>query len=220
MGRCCWTLSGRAWNSPRPCPGLFPCLQPPMRGKPGSPVSRGPGGSQAQLLQSLFPEPLEQSLLPGYQKQLLAAQAQLQSGTAQLQAELLQSHTRLAELEVQVRDTGRLCGGESRGKGLRLFWRGRGLQAQSGMEQRPRRTPPPAACWLTLSPRCGSWSWNGPSTSCCWRAYSSGTRQTWSSLRMRTGTYQLLPVICRPRLTQAGVLPSSACLSSLSPETM
>ncbi|KAM4824404.1 fas-binding factor 1 isoform X2 [Urocitellus parryii] len=55
--------------------------------------------------QSLFPEPLEQSLLPGvgYQKQLLAAQAQPQSGTAQLQAELLQSHARLAELEVQVR---------------------------------------------------------------------------------------------------------------------
>uniref|UniRef100_A0A8C9P8I8 Fas binding factor 1 n=1 Tax=Spermophilus dauricus TaxID=99837 RepID=A0A8C9P8I8_SPEDA len=87
---------------------------PAARGKPGSPVSRGPGGSQAQLLtwdsshpplQSLFPEPLEQSLLPsvGYQKQLLAAQAQLQSGTAQLQAELLQSHARLAELEVQVR---------------------------------------------------------------------------------------------------------------------
>uniref|UniRef100_A0A8D2DZ34 Fas binding factor 1 n=1 Tax=Sciurus vulgaris TaxID=55149 RepID=A0A8D2DZ34_SCIVU len=87
---------------------------PQRRGKPGSPVSRGPGGSQAQLLmwdsshpppQSLFPESLEQSLLPGvgYQKQLLAAQAQLQSGTAQLQAELLQSHARLAELEVQVR---------------------------------------------------------------------------------------------------------------------
>ncbi|KAM5151326.1 fas-binding factor 1 isoform 4-T8 [Callospermophilus lateralis] len=94
--------------------GLSVPVKPPMRGKPGSPVSRGPVGSQAQLLtwdsshpplQSLFPEPLEQSLLPGvgYQKQLLAAQAQLQSGTAQLQAELLQSHTRLAELEVQVR---------------------------------------------------------------------------------------------------------------------
>uniref|UniRef100_A0A8C5ZDI4 Fas binding factor 1 n=1 Tax=Marmota marmota marmota TaxID=9994 RepID=A0A8C5ZDI4_MARMA len=92
----------------------IPAARPLLTGYPGSPVSRGPGGSQAQLLtwdsshpplQSLFPESLEQSLLPGvgYQKQLLAAQAQLQSGTAQLQAELLQSHARLAELEVQVR---------------------------------------------------------------------------------------------------------------------
>uniref|UniRef100_A0A8D2DSW2 Fas binding factor 1 n=1 Tax=Sciurus vulgaris TaxID=55149 RepID=A0A8D2DSW2_SCIVU len=96
----------RQWGLPRP-----PSPQTDSRWPP---VSRGPGGSQAQLLmwdsshpppQSLFPESLEQSLLPGvgYQKQLLAAQAQLQSGTAQLQAELLQSHARLAELEVQVR---------------------------------------------------------------------------------------------------------------------
>ncbi|XP_045425918.1 fas-binding factor 1 isoform X5 [Lemur catta] len=55
--------------------------------------------------QSLLPESLARSLLPGteYQKQLLAAQAQLQSGTAQLQAELLQSQVQLAELEAQVR---------------------------------------------------------------------------------------------------------------------
>uniref|UniRef100_A0A8C8YL08 Fas binding factor 1 n=1 Tax=Prolemur simus TaxID=1328070 RepID=A0A8C8YL08_PROSS len=55
--------------------------------------------------QSLLPESLARSLLPGteYQKQLLAARAQLQSGTAQLQAELLQSQVRLAELEAQVR---------------------------------------------------------------------------------------------------------------------
>ncbi|KAM5151325.1 fas-binding factor 1 isoform 3-T7 [Callospermophilus lateralis] len=68
------------------------------------PKSQEPTGLSVPV-KSLFPEPLEQSLLPGvgYQKQLLAAQAQLQSGTAQLQAELLQSHTRLAELEVQVR---------------------------------------------------------------------------------------------------------------------
>ncbi|KAG3268462.1 Fas binding factor 1, transcript variant X4 [Ictidomys tridecemlineatus] len=68
------------------------------------PKSQEPTGLSVPA-KSLFPEPLEQSLLPGvgYQKQLLAAQAQLQSGTAQLQAELLQSHTRLAELEVQVR---------------------------------------------------------------------------------------------------------------------
>lgn len=52
--------------------------------------------------------------MPGteYQKQLLAAQAQLQSGTAELQAELLQSQTRLAELEAQVRGRGAAgCGG-------------------------------------------------------------------------------------------------------------
>lgn len=49
-----------------------------------------------------------QSLLPGsgYQKQLLAAQGQLQSSTAQLQIELLQSQTKLSELEAQVRAAG------------------------------------------------------------------------------------------------------------------
>ncbi|XP_077019985.1 fas-binding factor 1 isoform X2 [Tamandua tetradactyla] len=56
-------------------------------------------------VQSLLPEALAGSLLPGlgYQKQLLAAQVQLQSGTAELQAELLRSQARLAELEAQVR---------------------------------------------------------------------------------------------------------------------
>lgn len=49
-----------------------------------------------------------QSLLPGsgYQKQLLAAQGQFPSSTAQLQVELLQSQTKLAELEAQVRAAG------------------------------------------------------------------------------------------------------------------
>ena len=49
-----------------------------------------------------------QSLLPGsgYQKQLLAAQGQLLSSTAQLQVELLQSQTKLSELEAQVRAAG------------------------------------------------------------------------------------------------------------------
>ncbi|XP_072795695.1 fas-binding factor 1 isoform X2 [Vicugna pacos] len=56
-------------------------------------------------VQSLLPESLAQSLLPGtqYQMQLLAAQAQLQGGTAELQADLLQNQARLAELEAQVR---------------------------------------------------------------------------------------------------------------------
>lgn len=62
-------------------------------------------------LQSLLPESLARSLLPGteYQKQLLAAQVQLQSGTAELQAELLQSQARLADLEAQVRGRGQLA---------------------------------------------------------------------------------------------------------------
>ncbi|XP_042822122.1 fas-binding factor 1 isoform X2 [Panthera tigris] len=56
-------------------------------------------------VQSLLPESLARSLVPGteYQRQLLAAQVQLQSGTAELQADLLQSQARLAELEAQVR---------------------------------------------------------------------------------------------------------------------
>ncbi|XP_078294261.1 fas-binding factor 1 isoform X4 [Panthera onca] len=56
-------------------------------------------------VQSLLPESLARSLVPGteYQKQLLATQVQLQSGTAELQADLLQSQARLAELEAQVR---------------------------------------------------------------------------------------------------------------------
>uniref|UniRef100_A0ABI8AFP4 Fas-binding factor 1 C-terminal domain-containing protein n=1 Tax=Felis catus TaxID=9685 RepID=A0ABI8AFP4_FELCA len=56
-------------------------------------------------VQSLMPESLARSLVPGteYQRQLLAAQVQLQSGTAELQADLLQSQARLAELEAQVR---------------------------------------------------------------------------------------------------------------------
>ncbi|XP_058561575.1 fas-binding factor 1 isoform X5 [Neofelis nebulosa] len=56
-------------------------------------------------VQSLLPESLARSLVPGaeYQRQLLAAQVQLHSGTAELQADLLQSQARLAELEAQVR---------------------------------------------------------------------------------------------------------------------
>ncbi|XP_045345612.1 fas-binding factor 1 isoform X5 [Leopardus geoffroyi] len=56
-------------------------------------------------VQSLLPESLARSLVPGteYRRQLLAAQVQLQSGTAELQADLLQSQARLAELEAQVR---------------------------------------------------------------------------------------------------------------------
>ncbi|XP_053068369.1 fas-binding factor 1 [Acinonyx jubatus] len=56
-------------------------------------------------VQSLLPESLARSLVPGteYQRQLLAAQVQLQSGTAELQADFLQSQARLAELEAQVR---------------------------------------------------------------------------------------------------------------------
>lgn len=59
-------------------------------------------------LQSLLPESLARSLLPGTgcQKQLLAAQVQLQSGTAELQAELLQSQALLADLQAQVRGQG------------------------------------------------------------------------------------------------------------------
>uniref|UniRef100_A0A671EWU5 Fas binding factor 1 n=1 Tax=Rhinolophus ferrumequinum TaxID=59479 RepID=A0A671EWU5_RHIFE len=68
------------------------------------PSSQKPTGLPVPV-QSLLPESLAQSLLPGteYQKQLLAAQRQLQSGTAELQAELLQSQARLADLEAQVR---------------------------------------------------------------------------------------------------------------------
>ncbi|XP_014644765.1 PREDICTED: fas-binding factor 1 [Ceratotherium simum simum] len=70
----------------------------------GFPSSQEPTGLSVPV-QSLLPESLARSLMPGteYQKQLLAAQAQLQSGTAELQAELLQSQARLAELEAQVR---------------------------------------------------------------------------------------------------------------------
>ncbi|XP_039715416.1 fas-binding factor 1 isoform X2 [Pteropus medius] len=68
------------------------------------PSSQEPTGLPVPV-QSLLPESLARSLLPGteYQKQLLAAQVQLQSGTAELQAELLQSQARLADLEAQVR---------------------------------------------------------------------------------------------------------------------
>ncbi|XP_012517669.1 PREDICTED: fas-binding factor 1 [Propithecus coquereli] len=64
-----------------------------------------PGQAGRMDEQSLLPESLARSLLPGteYQKQLLAAQVQLQSGTTRLQAELLQSQAQLAELETQVR---------------------------------------------------------------------------------------------------------------------
>ncbi|XP_047399963.1 fas-binding factor 1 isoform X3 [Sciurus carolinensis] len=105
------TGSPESWSHP---PLAFPAGDPKRGTASGDPSGTEPAvclpSSQESTglsvpVQSLLPEPLEQSLLPGvgYQKQLLAAQAQLQSGTAQLQAELLQSHARLAELEVQVR---------------------------------------------------------------------------------------------------------------------
>ncbi|KAF6298535.1 Fas binding factor 1 [Rhinolophus ferrumequinum] len=81
-------------------PGVFSGTEPVMC----FPSSQKPTGLPVPV-QSLLPESLAQSLLPGteYQKQLLAAQRQLQSGTAELQAELLQSQARLADLEAQVR---------------------------------------------------------------------------------------------------------------------
>nr|KAF6455999.1 Fas binding factor 1 [Rousettus aegyptiacus] len=68
------------------------------------PSSQEPTGLPVPV-QSLLPESLARSLLPGTgcQKQLLAAQVQLQSGTAELQAELLQSQALLADLQAQVR---------------------------------------------------------------------------------------------------------------------
>ncbi|XP_055264535.1 fas-binding factor 1 isoform X2 [Moschus berezovskii] len=67
------------------------------------PNSQKPSGPSVPV-QSLLPESLAESLLPGpeYQQQLLVAQAQLQSDTAELQATLLQSQARLAEREAQV----------------------------------------------------------------------------------------------------------------------
>lgn len=121
-----------------------------------------------------------QSLLPGsgYQKQLLTTQGQLPSSTAQLQVELLQSQTKLAELEAQVRLQGCVLGSSWRhhqeGGGAECIKCGIGCLKD------------PTALTLPM-PRCGSWSWSGPSTACCWRVCSSGTRPTWSSLKMRTG---------------------------------
>lgn len=142
--------------------------------------------------QTLLPESMMQSLLPGsgFQKQLLAAQGQLQSSTAQLQVELLQSQTKLSELEAQVRAAGQRGEDHSlpRGKWLEASPGGRkgGLdaQARSLVAEEPMDSS---------TPRCGSWSWSVASTGCCWRVCSSGTRQTWSSLRTRTGTHWLQP---------------------------
>nr|XP_033702821.1 fas-binding factor 1 isoform X2 [Tursiops truncatus] len=82
--------------APGDCPGTEPAI--------GFPSSQEAPGLSVPV-QSLLPESLAWSLLPGseYQQQLLAAQAQLQRGTAELQADLLQSQARLAELEAQVR---------------------------------------------------------------------------------------------------------------------
>ncbi|XP_008511530.2 fas-binding factor 1 isoform X2 [Equus przewalskii] len=95
------TLALRAGDPKRAtAPGDLSGTEPAV----GFPSSQEPAGLSVPI-QSLLPESLARSLMPGteYQKQLLAAQAQLQSGTAELQAELLQSQTRLAELEAQVR---------------------------------------------------------------------------------------------------------------------
>lgn len=130
-----------------------------------------------------------QSLLPGsgFQKQLLASQGQLQSSTAQLQVELLQSQTKLSELEAQVRAAGQrgplTCSWEASPGGRKG---GLDAQAQSLVAEEPSTMD-------SSAPRCGSWSWSVASTGCCWRACSSGTRQTWSSLRTRTGTHWLQP---------------------------
>ncbi|XP_059989418.1 fas-binding factor 1 isoform X4 [Lagenorhynchus albirostris] len=82
--------------APGDCSGTEPAI--------GFPSSQEAPGLSVPV-QSLLPESLAWSLLPGseYQQQLLAAQAQLQRGTAELQADLLQSQARLAELEAQVR---------------------------------------------------------------------------------------------------------------------
>ncbi|XP_028608756.1 fas-binding factor 1 [Grammomys surdaster] len=80
--------------------GDFSSREPPVY----IPHSQEPTGLSVPI-QTLLPESMMHSLLPGsgYQKQLLAAQGQLQSSTAQLQVELLQSQTKLSELEAQVR---------------------------------------------------------------------------------------------------------------------
>ncbi|XP_032472975.1 fas-binding factor 1 isoform X2 [Phocoena sinus] len=83
-------------TAPGDCSGTEPAI--------GFPSSQEAPGLSVPV-QSLLPEFLAWSLLPGseYQQQLLAAPAQLQRGTAELQAHLLQSQARLAELEAQVR---------------------------------------------------------------------------------------------------------------------
>ncbi|XP_076791566.1 fas-binding factor 1 isoform X3 [Arvicanthis niloticus] len=80
--------------------GDFSSREPPVY----TPHSQEPSGLSVPI-QTLLPESMMHSLLPGsgYQKQLLAAQGQLQSSTAQLQVELLQSQTKVSELEAQVR---------------------------------------------------------------------------------------------------------------------